>query len=284
MRNPEQVATVERPDGVQLALRVYNSAARHAVVLSNALACDDRFWRHVIDDLALDHCVVTWDYRGQGDSTRPQGPGAFSLAAHVADLAAVQVAVGAATAVHFGFGIGAMVALAHGQQSPAAVEALVLIQGGGPAGGATGGATLLAPLGARLVRGLWNHRLQRLVHRTARRFRLVGPTCAHEDLGVLVDGWARQPLSSQCHLLRGLSSAEVTGHTTAVPTLLLSSRDDVFCSDAWSQRLHELLPQSEYERLPGATHAALLELGPLIAHRARRFMADHRGPREWGRG
>ncbi len=87
MRNPDRVERFERPDGCSLELRVFNPAASRTIVLSNGLTGGEVLWRHLLDDLATDHRLVTWDYRGQGKSSEAPGPGAYALSAHLADLA-----------------------------------------------------------------------------------------------------------------------------------------------------------------------------------------------------
>ncbi|MBU4336076.1 MAG: alpha/beta fold hydrolase, partial [Actinobacteria bacterium] len=81
------------------------------------------------DDLATDHRIVTWDYRGQGRSTAPSGPIAYSVAAIVSDLIAVQDALGVQRASHLGFGVGARVVLELHDKNSERLSSLILIQG-----------------------------------------------------------------------------------------------------------------------------------------------------------
>lgn len=287
MRNPDRVERFERPDGCSLELRVFNPAASRTIVLSNGLTGGEVLWRHLLDDLATDHRLVTWDYRGQGKSSEAPGPGAYALSAHLADLAAVQDMAGAARATHIGFGMGALVALEHQRWSTKGeVEALVLIQGGPPPGAdeasmaaslarrALWAAAPLTPWGVRLARrlrgGAW-------IHPLALRLQVLGPTCDRQDFETLLDRLGERSPRVQREIARGLaqrSAGDAAAAAAAVPTLIFGAERDLLCPESVTRQLHERIPGSEYISLPGASHASLLELGPIIAGRIRRFLRE----------
>jgi sigma-B regulation protein RsbQ len=280
---------VQRPDGCSIAMRVYNPEATRAMILSNGLGCGEQMWRHLIADFARDHRVITWDYRGQGDSSDASGPGAYSPTALAADLAAVQHAAGVGAAVHVGFGLGALVVVEHHSWNRENVEALVLIQGGMSSGfgriplasaltrEVLGRAAPLAPLLGRATRKLGGGALK-LTHSLARRAGIVGRTCNIDDFEALVATVAEQREASLHALSRGVAGhqiAEVLAEVK-VPTLVFAAEKDLFCPSSLMQGIHEMLFNSELEPLPGSSHTPLIDLGPHIAARTRRFLDERR--------
>ena len=284
MRTPERTERLERPDGCELELRVYNPAARRTLILSNGLGCSDVFWRHLLDDFATDCRVVTWDYRGQGGSTEAAGPGAYAVSAHAADLAAIQAQVGADRATHLGFGLGALIALEHHRWSKAAeVDALVLIQGGLPPTSARlpaaasfahrllCAAVPLAPWG---VRAADHFQVRSWLQPLAFRFGLVGATCDRRDFEAYLDVLGTRSPLTQLEIARGLARHNSMDllEKVRVPTLVFGSAGDRFCPEPLIIEVHDGIDGAEYVRLPGASHASLLELGPIIAGQVRRFL------------
>lgn len=295
MVEPHLVDTVTRPDGCSIAMRVYNPDATRAFVLSNGLGCGDPMWRYVLAEFAKDHRVVTWDYRGQGDSSNAEGPGAYSAKALAADLDAVQQAAGVSQAVHVGFGLGALVALEHHRWQRDAVEALVLIQGGvtGGAQNVSWAATLarqayahaapLAPLVGRLTTHPLGARSLGLFHGLATRARIVGRTCSLEDFEGVMASLAEQQEANLFALSRGVRGQDLADELgdVKVPTLVFAADKDPLAPFSLMQSIHERLHNSELERLPGSSHTPLLDLGPFIAARMRRFIEERRRQRPW---
>lgn len=301
MRAPDRSERIRRPEGCFVAMRVYNEQARHAVVLSGGLGSGgerDTLFRHLVEDLAADHCVVTWDYRGHGWSSEADGPGAYSASALAADLAAVQDAAGAESAAHVGFGTGAMVAIEHHRWAPTQIAALVLIQGGlAPTEGRLPLATSLTRrlLGQLMNRGapslaVMQRKLGKaspavpsLLHGVATRLNLVGRTCSLDDFQAMVENMANRSSRAHRELLRELGRHRVGDHLSEikVPTLVFGAANDPLYPEPLMRQVHESLHNSEYVVLSGASHSCLLDLGPVVAARTRRFLEERRRQPLW---
>jgi pimeloyl-ACP methyl ester carboxylesterase len=94
------VAAVSAPDGAQLHVDVRGEGP--LVVLAPGLWSPPQVYVALLDDLATDHRVLTYDPRGAG---RSGGDGPYDLATDVADLATVvQAQGGPATFVAIGAG------------------------------------------------------------------------------------------------------------------------------------------------------------------------------------
>lgn len=269
-------------------------------MLSGGLGCggeQDVLFRHIVDDLAADHLVVTWDYRGHGWSSEADGLGAYSASALAADLAAVQDAVGAESAAHIGFGTGAMVAIEHHRWAPTRVSALVLIQGG--LSPSEGRLPLAASLKRRVLSQITNrgasplaavHRkLGRpspaapLLHDVATRLNLVGRTCSIDDFEAMMENMSLRSSRAHRELLRELGRHRVADHLSEikVPTLVFGATNDPLYPESLMRQIHESLHNSEYVMLSGASHSCLLDLGPVVAARTRRFLEERRQQPSW---
>jgi pimeloyl-ACP methyl ester carboxylesterase len=84
-------------------------------------------WRHWLEFLSRDHCLIRYDARGNGLSD--WAPPSISFADYVADFATVFDAAGVKRAPVFGISQGAAVAAAFAARNPERVSALILIGG-----------------------------------------------------------------------------------------------------------------------------------------------------------
>jgi pimeloyl-ACP methyl ester carboxylesterase len=103
------VPELARPDGARIRYEVRGDGP--LVVFSLGFAATPGTYAGLVDDLASDHRVVTWDPRGCGDSS-PEGP--FDIETDAEDLAALIEALGAPATVY---------GVAHGVNITARAEA-----------------------------------------------------------------------------------------------------------------------------------------------------------------
>ena len=100
----------------------------HPVVATTGWANDRHVWSSMVDDLAVNHAVTTWDLRGHGDSETP-APGEYTRAHALGDLTAVLDHAGR-PAVLMGHSLGGYLSLAHAVNHPDEVAGLVLVATG----------------------------------------------------------------------------------------------------------------------------------------------------------
>ena len=100
----------------------------HPVVATTGWANDRRVWSPMVDDLASNHVVTTWDLRGHGDSEAP-APEEYTRAHALGDLTAVLDHAGR-PAVLMGHSLGGFLSLAHAVDYPDEVAGLVLVATG----------------------------------------------------------------------------------------------------------------------------------------------------------
>lgn len=94
------VEEIRTSDGLRLAVRERGDPAGPTVVAVHGYPDDRHVWDGVVDDLAADHHVVTYDMRGAGESDAPRRRDAYRVDRLAADLAAVIDAVSPDAPVH----------------------------------------------------------------------------------------------------------------------------------------------------------------------------------------
>ena len=94
-------------DGVRLYYKTHGRG--EPLLLMAGQACDHRDWDRVAEDLMGHFEVIVWDYRGTGQSDKPQEP-PYSTRNFAADAVAVLDACGHARAHVYGFSMGGRVA------------------------------------------------------------------------------------------------------------------------------------------------------------------------------
>ena len=105
---PEQVKTVERPDGSRLHVECYGENAGPTLVFTHGWSLDRTAWTYARDALASKYRVVLWDLPGLGRS-KGKDDGNYSLEKMAADLEAVVQVAGKGPIVLVGHSIGGMI-------------------------------------------------------------------------------------------------------------------------------------------------------------------------------
>jgi len=117
---------VER-DGVRLHYEVYGDGVPTIVLLPTWSIVHSRFWKAQIPYLARHYRVVTWDGRGNGRSSRPEGLAAYNDAEFTADAIAVLDATGTQQAILVALSAGAVWGVHLAAEHPARVLGLVAL-------------------------------------------------------------------------------------------------------------------------------------------------------------
>lgn len=117
--------SLSAPDGLRLAYDATDGPGP-VLLLLHGFGDDRRLWHAagVVSALAADFRVVTLDLRGCGASDAPDDPAAYTVAAHLADIAAVAEAVGVARFLVWGWSFGASLALYLAAREPRVVAAV----------------------------------------------------------------------------------------------------------------------------------------------------------------
>jgi pimeloyl-ACP methyl ester carboxylesterase len=129
----EKILTITAADGTKIAYEVSGSGP--ALLLLHGGGQSRKSWseRGYVDRLAKKFTVIRMDFRGSGDSGRPDTPAAYALDTVLADVLAVADAAGAKRFHVWGFGHGGTVGRYLAARSDRVISAVLVGMDMGPA-------------------------------------------------------------------------------------------------------------------------------------------------------
>ena len=279
-----RVGTVETGDGATLSWRA-DGDGPVSLLCCNGIGVSTFFWQRLAQHFAPTHTVITWDYRGHGQSPVPRHPEALTVARCARDLWAVAGAVGARQAVLVGHSMGTQVSLEAYRLHAGRVRALIPVLGAaghvlsgfpeaawrvmaevGMANAGLAGQALRAVL--RLP-GMWQ---------AARALRVVHPDlCPREEFEPYFAHLSRLDLRGYFALVRDLISHDASDllPEIQVPVLVVAGERDLFVPIARSRELAARIPGAELLVLREGSHAAMVEQPELFVLSIERFLSSH---------
>lgn len=260
-------------DGCEIAYTLHDGAGSAAprVALVHSLALDRSIWDNVVQELARDTCVLTFDCRGHGRSGRPVMTYTPQLFAR--DLAELMNHVQWPSAVVAGCSMGGMVAQAFAIDYPQRTDGLVLIDTTAWYGadapktwrerGATGKQKGMAAL-VEFQTGRWfgdafRANEKATVDRLVRVFLDNDTDCYVRTCEMLGDGDLRAGLAS-----------------VRVPAAVVVGEEDYATPVAMAEALHKAIAGSTLTVIPGGRHITPAEKPQDIAARIRDVIAKSR--------
>lgn len=276
-------------DGTRL---YYNHAGSGLpLVCCDGIACDQYAWKYLFGQFAKTHQVVRWNYRGHGRSDAPDDYDHLGISHLAEDLRLLLDHLGIDRAVLLGHSMGVQVILEFFHRFPGRTVALVPICG-----------SFEKPLStfhdsAFLERFL--PVLSRFYERHTRVFvdlwRELLPTKLAFWVSVLVEvNYAMVKVEDFMPYLEHLSRMDLrlffrmlqlaNRHSARdwlegvdVPVLIIGGEKDKFTPVHLSREMHELIPGSDLQILPGGSHTAPIEQPDLITLRLEKFLAQRLG-------
>lgn len=274
-------------DGTPIAWHVEGTGP--AVVFVNGFSTSNFFWRYLYPQLQGRATLLTWDYKGHGDSAPARTPEGCTIEALVDDLRRVMDAAGIERATLVGFSMGCQVVYEAWRHLPDRLTGLVPILG--PAGNvlenllrpvvgplihrsfdALGQRSLLGALGAvRALMGLPVH------YELGRLLGLVGKGAPRDDIKRYISHFGRVhpesirriALAAQAH------NAEDLLPTISVPSLVVVGGKDTFSPPRMGLAAQSRIPGSELLYLPTAGHTGLFEMPETLNGGVVDFLARH---------
>lgn len=229
--------------------------------------------------LAADFHVITFDNRGAGRSSTPEGR--YPLREMADDAAAVLDAAGVASAHVFGFSMGGMIALNLTLHYPWRVRRLVL-------GCTTAGGRLFVHPSGDILEALTNPRTSGDRRRDFYDglWISLGDRCRAEDFEVveqLADAAVANPQTLHGYVgqLEAIASHNVAGRLgeICVPSLVLHGTADRLVPPENGRLLAHHIPGAQLILYPDAGHMFFVEMAAAVNHDIREFLlAPERGP------
>jgi pimeloyl-ACP methyl ester carboxylesterase len=275
MRTYSQTPTdiVRAASGIDFAYRRVGNRGRIPLVLANYFAANMDDWDPlIVDGLAADRDVITFDYPGIGSST---GVTAATVSELAVDCIGFLRALGLTTVDFLGFSLGGMVAQQIASSHPEMLRRMILC-GTGPRGGekmtfdelsidelndpvALLLTAFFTPSDASQAAG--HEYLDRLNRRSPDRDTPVTMAAAADQLRA-IRGWGEIPSTNRYAMLR----------TIQQPTLIVHGTKDVVVDSVNAVILEESLPDATLLMLPDASHGAQSQHAEIFLATARLFL------------
>ncbi|MER7700774.1 MULTISPECIES: alpha/beta fold hydrolase [unclassified Streptomyces] len=233
------------PDGVRIAYQVQGEGT--PLVLLAGQANNHHWWDAVRDDFHAARSTLTLDYRGTGESDKPDKP--YSTELFAQDVIAVLDDLGVDRADVYGTSMGGRVAQQLAARHPHWVRALVL---GCTSPGGLHGIERDSAVSRSLVQarpGAARQALLELMYTPAWLATRTGPYRTLGDPGMPAHARRRHLVASNQHdawqLLPGVRA----------PTLVVHGGDDLLNPAANAPLLANRVPGARLHMIPGARHA-----------------------------
>jgi len=245
------------------------------VLLTHGITAQAHVWDPIAARLAARYRVLSLDQRGHGESLRP--PSGYSLADHVADLAAVLDALGGERAVVVGHSLGARNVFAFAALHPARTALLVAIDYGPWIAAEAFTALDARVLGAPSRFASYAEARAYL----ATRYPQITPDAlerrARFGLRPVPDGlvWRYEPAAIAQTLEHLNADLAPLVPRVQAPTLIVRGERSAFYDAAAFARLREARPDFEYVEIAGATHYVPEERPDTVYHLLAAFLERH---------
>jgi len=224
------------------------------LVMSHSLACDHTMWDEQMPALQDKYRVLRYDTRGHGRSSAPAGPYSLDLLAD--DLKALLEAIGVERAHFIGLSMGGMIGQTLAVREPRGFRTLTLCDttSAYPSGTAT--------VWDERIRAARAHGMSALVDSTLKRwftedFRRARPDVV-QRFSRLISG---TPVEGYVGCSHALVRINLTARlkSLAVPALVVVGEHDPGTPVAMARDIHQNLPGSRLEVIPGAAHISNVE-------------------------
>lgn len=281
---------VEAADGTELAVRVRGDGP--PLVLVNGITTSEFFWRYLLPRWTPHRTVVTWDFKGHGESEPARTVEGTTMQACADDLRRVFDALDVERAPVVGFSMGSQVVLEAARTMSDRFSAIVSLLG--PSGRLFD--TAMAPFGLAIraflrrlpqpsvgaaMRGLHASMHAPGAETLIRWLGLIGQVPAEDMVAFKANfGGLHPPTVAAMALAAGEHDARDVLPTLAPPLLVIAGDRDRFApAMKVGVVIAEQARDAELVRLPGGTHTALFEMPEQIGAAIDSFL-ERRCPSE----
>jgi (E)-2-((N-methylformamido)methylene)succinate hydrolase len=225
-------------------------------------------WDGVVAALGGRFTTIRFDLRGHGDSSKPPGP--YSAALFAEDTRALLDHLGIGRCHVAGHSLGATVALRLALDAPDRVERLALLSAA--AGRTEEERQRVMERLAIVEHGIPGEHFRRSLSRWfSDEFRQANPELLEQYAARNMENDPRA-YAAAYRVLATTDLAEEASRVR-VPTLVVTGEGDIGSNPRMARLLHERIPGSELEILPGLRHSILIEAPVTVAWRLDAFFA-----------
>jgi 3-oxoadipate enol-lactonase len=228
------------------------------LVFINSLGTDLRMWDDVVSRLDGRFRIIRYDKRGHGLSDCPPGP--YKIQDFSADLVGLLDYLEIEKTVVVGISVGGMVAIDFAAEWPERVSSLVLCDTEAKIG--------TAELWQERADTVRQHGMAFLVDAILSRW--FAPAYIEENKAIYF-GYSnlltRMPIEGYGGTCEALRDADLISEaaTITAPTLVLCGADDMATKPELVRGLCDLIPNAQYQEIPGAAHLPCVEQPEITA-------------------
>lgn len=277
-------------DGTKIAYYLGGDPQGPPVVISAGLGGGLVAWRHVIEELAPDHRLICWDYRGLFSSGPARSPGDYAIENHARDLKCLLEHLEIVDPVLLGWSMGVQVNFETCLSHWVKPRGIVAVHGtpGHPIDTAFNSSLpkKVAPYLFSVVRKAWRVAMKpapvivnsdRVVNLVMLGFRGLGwmdKGMSQRDFQDMARDWVELDLEAYTDIFDALGRHDTTDrlHTLTAKTLVVAGSKDKFTPNYLSRTIEGLLPNSELVMVPSATHFGLMEHPDFVCQAIRKFV------------
>lgn len=241
-----------RINGVLLHYRLHGPAGAPVLALVNSLGTDDRIWDGLIDQLADEYRVLSYDKRGHGLSDAP--PGDYSLDDHVGDLAGLLDHLGIDRLALAGVSIGGVIAQGFAIRHAPRLAALILCDTAPKFADPAFWAARIAAIRANGLVSIADGIMERWF---SDRFRREHP----DELAGWRNMFERSDIDGYCASCATLRDTDLTSTIGAIstPTLVVVGEADGSAPPDLVRATAEAIPGARFEIIANAGHIPSIE-------------------------
>jgi 3-oxoadipate enol-lactonase len=235
------------------------------LVFVNALGTDLRIWDGVVPHLMDYHPLLRFDKRGHGLSDCPPAP--YTIHDFSTDLLRLLEQLEISQAILVGISVGGMVAMDFAASWPERVYSMVLCD--------TAPVIGTADLWNDRINKLREHGMEFMAESILARWFLPA---FKEKSPAVYQGYynmlTRMPVEGYTGTCEAIRDADLTeaARTIRVPTLILCGTEDVSTPPGLVSGLVDLMPDADYQEIPGAGHSTCIEQPDAVARQIARFL------------
>ncbi len=257
---------------IDVSYDIVGAQGAPVVMLSHSLATDARMWGGQIDALRDRYRVLTYDTRGHGGSSAPQGP--YTLEMLAQDAVGVMDRLGIDNVHWMGISMGGMIGQALALQFPRKVRSLVLCD-------------TMAEF-PEAATDMWRERLE--TARTQGMRALIPSTIERwfspsfilrrpKIVETIREQIRTTPVPGYVGCSQAIMGLDLLTQlrTVQVPTLIIVGEQDAGTPVSASEAIHEVMPNSELVVLENAQHLSNIEQNEAFNRAALSFLQKQRG-------
>lgn len=242
-----------RAHGIELYYELYGKS-EEIVLFANGVLADTRSWAGQLQAFAKEYSVLLFDFRGQGQSDKPNEP--YAMQSHAADAVELLEALGIERVHWVGVSYGGEIGMIVATCFPERVASLTV---------AASVSHVEPPLRQRIENWIAAAKTadpERFFAETvtdifSEHFQAQNP----KFLQIVREGYKRLDYRAVVRLLEAFQQLNITPqlHKITAPTLVLCGAEDHLKPIRYSKIIHREIAHSEFALIPHCGHALTLE-------------------------